>query len=135
MSAIKSACLENELKRWMRPDAHRFIRPDWRRYVQPGSDLWSVYELYERKYSAEQPRVPAGSSEGGQWTGADGVGNSTRQTRIAARISAAREQACEIQRRQDEFICKSVQRFSCYAQAMLRYANCLQGLPIPPLFF
>ncbi len=135
MSAFKNAYLENEIKRWMAPNAHHFVHPDWRRYVQADSDLRPVFELYESKYNQNQPRVPAGSREGGQWTGPDGVGNSIRQTRIAARISASRAQACEIQRRQDEFICKSVQRASCYAQAMLRYANCLQGLPIPPLFF
>lgn len=27
-----------------------------------------MFEFYERKYSPEQPRVPAGSREGGQWT-------------------------------------------------------------------
>jgi len=55
----------------MAPNAHLFIRPDWRRWVTPGSELYSVYELYESKYSPDQPRVPAGSREGGQWT-ADG---------------------------------------------------------------
>ncbi|MBI3704553.1 MAG: hypothetical protein HY244_12085 [Rhizobiales bacterium] len=56
----------------MAPNAHRFVRPDWRRFVQPGSDLWAVCELYESKYSPNQPRVPAGSSEGGRWTGEGG---------------------------------------------------------------
>jgi hypothetical protein len=68
MSAFKNAYLENELKRWMRPDAHRFIRSDWRRFVKPGSDLWSVYELYERKYRADQPR-----DDYGRWTNGGGT--------------------------------------------------------------
>jgi hypothetical protein len=68
------AALERELLRGMRPDAHRFIRPDWRRQVKPGSDLWSLYERFERKYSPDQPRVPAGAREGGQWTSEDGGG-------------------------------------------------------------
>jgi hypothetical protein len=72
MSPFKSAYLEHQIKRWMRPDAHRFIRADWQRFVKPGSELWSLYELYERKYSTDQPRVPAGSSEGGRWTSEGG---------------------------------------------------------------
>jgi len=68
MSAFKNAYLEHQIKRWMASNAHHFVRPDWRRHVQPGSDLASVFELYERKYSPDQPRVPAGSHEGGQWT-------------------------------------------------------------------
>lgn len=68
MSSIKPVYTEHQLKRWMRPDAHRFIRPDWRRFVQPGSELAAIYERYERKYRPDQPRVPAGSREGGRWT-------------------------------------------------------------------
>ena len=68
MSVFKNAYLESEIKRWMAPNAHLFVRPDWRRHVTPGSDLSSVFALYEQKYSPEQPRVPAGSREGGQWT-------------------------------------------------------------------
>ena len=79
MSAFKNAYLEHQLKRWMAPDAHRFIRPDWRRFVQPGSDLWSVYELYERKYRPDQPRVPDGSPEGGQWT-SEGAASGRQQS-------------------------------------------------------
>ncbi len=135
MSAFKDAYLKNEIKRWMAPNAGHFVRPDWRQYVQPGLDLSSVFEIYERKYNRDQPRVPAGGPDGGQWTSDGGAGNSGQRIRLAARISASRAAACEIQRRQDEFICKSVQLRSCYAQAMLRYANCLQGLPIPPLVF
>jgi hypothetical protein len=74
MPVFKPEYNEHEIKRWMRPDAYRFIRPDWRRYVTPGSDLWAHYERYECKYSPEQPRVPAGSREGGQWTD-DGGGD------------------------------------------------------------
>jgi hypothetical protein len=73
MPPINDAYTEHQLKRWMRPDAHRFIRPDWRRFVKPGSDLWSVYECYERKYSPDQPR-----DDHGRWTseGGDGVDGS-----------------------------------------------------------
>lgn len=73
MSQPNSAYLEHQLKRWMRPDADRFIRPDWRRYVRPGFEDDHPFALYERKYSQDQPRVPAGSREGGQWTGGEGA--------------------------------------------------------------
>lgn len=77
MAQIKQAAIDYELKRWMRPDAYRFIGPDWRRHVKAGSALYSVFELYERKYSPDQPRVPAGNRDGGQWTGEGGGAAST----------------------------------------------------------
>jgi len=73
MSPFHPLVAAHERARWMRPDAHRFLRPDWRRYVQPGSELQALYDEIERKYRPDQPRVPAGVSEGGRWT-ADGGG-------------------------------------------------------------
>ena len=72
MTQFKAAYLEHERQRFMRPDAHRFIRPDWRRFVRPGFEDDHPFALYERKYSPDQPRVPAGSREGGQWTSEGG---------------------------------------------------------------
>jgi hypothetical protein len=152
MATIKQAVLDYELKRWMRPDAHRFLHPDWRRFWNAGHEddpVYRFYESIERKFSPSQPRVPAGVPEGGQWTseGGDGdssngrasenptVGNGKPKTKIAARVSPEREAECELIRRNDEFICKAFQSRACYGQAMLRYANCLQGLPLPPLNF
>jgi hypothetical protein len=108
-----------------------------------------------KKYSPDQQRVPAGSRDGGQWTNEDesrapsaspnlddaesGGGQRTsgaaqQATRVAARrISPAREAECEAQYAADIFQCKMVGLMACYAQAALRYANCLQGLPLPPL--
>jgi hypothetical protein len=68
MPPINSAYLEHQLKRWMRPDAHHYVRPDWRRFLRPGFEDDHPFALYERKYSPDQPRVPAGNREGGQWT-------------------------------------------------------------------
>jgi hypothetical protein len=149
MAQFKAAYFERESMRGQPANAFRFVRPDWRRFVKPGSDAWVLYELYERKFNPEQPRVAAGNSEGGQWVGDGGDGssdgNSPRNTdsrptaegntKIAARISQARAEECEIQKRKDDFICKAFKSEPCYGQAMLRYANCLQGLPIPPLNF
>jgi hypothetical protein len=72
--------LEYERKRWLRHDAHRFIRSDWRRFVKRGSELAAYYELIERKFNSNQPRVPAGSSEGGRWAG--GGGQTAQSTRV-----------------------------------------------------
>ena len=82
MSPFKSAYLEHELKRWMRPDAHHFVRPDWRRCVKPGSELASVFELYERKYRPDQLR-----DDQGRWAdeGRD-AGRSNRHTSRAETI-------------------------------------------------
>ena len=67
-----NAWTEDDLKRWMRADAHRFLPPDWRRcwpVSQTDDSLYRFYERVERKFSVDRPRVPAGSSNGGRWTG------------------------------------------------------------------
>jgi len=74
MTRIDPVYLEHQLKRWMAPNAHLFVRPDWRRFVRPEDQKSHPFALYERKYSPEQPRVPAGSREGGQWTSEGGDG-------------------------------------------------------------
>ena len=65
----------------MRPDAHRFFCPDWRRYMRAGQEndlLYKHFERFERKYSPDQPRVPQGSPNGGQWTNNGDPGASGR---------------------------------------------------------
>lgn len=57
----------------MRPDAYRWLRPDAMRFLAPGVDPASVYPALDRKFNPNQPRVPAGNPDGGQWT--DGGGN------------------------------------------------------------
>lgn len=69
---VHPAYLEHQLRRCMRPDAHSFVRPDWRRHVRPGFADDHPFALYERKYSPDQPRVPAGDPAGGQWTSGGG---------------------------------------------------------------
>jgi hypothetical protein len=58
--------------RWMRPDAYRWIRPDAARFLIPGTDPRDVFPALQRKFNPDQPRVPAGNPDGGQWT--DGGG-------------------------------------------------------------
>jgi hypothetical protein len=65
MTIIAPAPLERALLRGMRPDAHLFVRPGWRRHVRSGFEDDLPFSLYEQKYRSDQPRLPAGSREGG----------------------------------------------------------------------
>lgn len=74
--------------RWMRPNAHLFIRQDAHRFMAPGAtwhigrDVVKYFEPFrrdgrgletrERKYSPNQPRIPAGGPGGGRWTSGGG---------------------------------------------------------------
>jgi hypothetical protein len=95
--------LRPDWQRWMRGDAHRFappsmpetksqqidaafadeldaIRADHERVRQMLAEVKSelAWRQFVRKYSPDQPRVPAGNSAGGQWThggpGSEGQG-------------------------------------------------------------
>ncbi len=55
-------------KRWMRPDASRWMRPDAHIWKRPGFDAATAHIAVDRKYDPDQPRVPAGEPDGGQWT-------------------------------------------------------------------
>ena len=128
----------------MRPDARRHLRPDWRRYWRPAHRNYRSFKLYEQmeqKFSSDQPRVPAGSREGGQWTkdgGSRGGGSDNRPltdkpgSRIAARISPQRRKDCEEQYRDDTFICNIMGTASCWRQAAFRLSQCLIGGDAPP---
>ncbi len=73
---MTSAYLTRQRDRWTRPNAHLFVRPDWRRFASQDEDD-HPFALYEQKYRSDQPRVPAGSRDGGQWT-ADGANGESR---------------------------------------------------------
>lgn len=55
------------------------------------------------------------------------------------RRTQADEAACESQHQRDTRVCNSLpdpaKRAVCHGQASLRFANCLRGLPLPPLNF
>jgi hypothetical protein len=77
MTHIHPTYLQHERKQFVRNDAHRFLRADWQRYMRVAREhdpLFCFFSGIERKYSPGQPRVPRGSSNGGQWTseGANG---------------------------------------------------------------
>lgn len=87
--------------------------------------------LRRLKYDPNQPRVPAGNADGGQWTSQQSSFDSAYSS--ARRTSPGLAAECLSQYRRDTFHCNMVGLRSCHAQASLRYANCLSGLPIPPL--
>ena len=81
MTYIHHVYLQHERKRFMRPDAYRFVCPDWRRYMRAGQEhdlLYRHFERFERRYSSDQPRVPQGNPNGGQWTTGGDAGASGR---------------------------------------------------------
>lgn len=97
-------------------------------------------------FDPNQPRVPAGNPDGGQWTSTGGgEANSGMIDRIvrqetgrednrAPRLAASdRQEECEQQYERDIFQCRMVGLASCYAQAMVRRVACEKGHPIPPL--
>ena len=61
--------------RWLRPDADRWLKPDAGRFLKPGAAIAAVFPAAETKYNPDQPRVPAGSTEGGQWTAGENEEN------------------------------------------------------------
>jgi hypothetical protein len=157
MAAIRQEALDHQARRW--------LRPDWRRFFRPGAEgdpLHQYYERIERKYDPNQPRVPAGQSEGGWWTSAQvtilsqlhqtsadrallkpkqaersttGSGaTESKPTQIAGRISPTRQAECDEQYRKDTFICNSVRTQSCWEQAAFRLSQCLKGGYIPPIY-
>lgn len=79
MTYRENAWLRHQESRWLRPDAHRWVRPDARRFISPGSDLAAAFPALARKYNPNQPRVPAGSPDGGQWS--DGSGGAAQPMR------------------------------------------------------
>jgi hypothetical protein len=85
-----------------------------------------------RKFDPNQPRVAAGTPEGGQWTSQSDDGGAS--TVFAARTPQT-EAECELQFKQGSFICRSVRSSLCWAQAMERLGACLSGRQLPPLNF
>lgn len=103
--------------------------------------LLRLERLLRKAYDPDQPRVPAGNPDGGQWTsgGAAGKTEATPLPSFAAARRRGRSVAyCMAQYAVDGLMCNSVassQRRACWAQAAERFANCLSGRPIPPFSF
>ncbi len=88
----------------------------------------------EMKFNPEQPRSPAGTSEGGQWVGdaASGLAGDIPAAAIASSGGFLLKERCEAQLDRDIFQCRMVGMRSCYEQAYQRYAACLARRQIPP---
>jgi hypothetical protein len=89
--------------------------------------------LRGRKYDPDQPRVPGGEPDAGQWTNGEN-GNDRSDVREWRSAMASRRSVafCDRQYERDIFQCKMVGLPGCYAQAMQRYGACLAGTQIPP---
>ncbi len=79
MLSRDDAFARHHQERWLRPDAARWVRGDISRYHRPGCDLAKAVPAIGRKYNADQPRVPAGSPDGGQWTNGSANGSDVPQ--------------------------------------------------------
>lgn len=77
MPSYHEAWLRHQQQRWLRPDAARWVRPDAARFLAPGADVAKAFPALARKYSPNQPRVPAGNPDGGQWTDGTATGGIT----------------------------------------------------------
>jgi hypothetical protein len=134
------------------PAELRCVRPDhyWLRF---GYEAWKRNRAHKANFDPNQPRVPAGTPDGGQWTG-DGPSLAPARAELTPRRSGtpARKPAayklaargrqsaayCWNQMQIDMLYCSTRPapvNAACRAQAMERYAACLTGKPLPPLPF
>jgi hypothetical protein len=88
MNSREALWLAHQRRRWMLPDPSRFLRPDHVKWVRPEAAWHPAPQLYECKYSAEQPRVPAGNAEGGQWmSGGSSSGAGRNDPRVLSDVT------------------------------------------------
>ena len=97
---------------------------------------------YALKFNPDQPRVSAGSPEGGQWTSDRDSSNEGDDTPATFELAARRgrsEAFCWNQLTIDLLLCNTVtpawRYVVCRSQAMERYAACISGRPLPPLSY
>ncbi len=92
------------------------------------------------KFNPDQPRVPAGNPDGGQWISDGGeLGNDFPSSfQLAARRGRS-ARYCMAQYAIDMLFCSSLEpastRAVCREQAALRLGNCFAGRQIPPLSY
>jgi hypothetical protein len=81
MNSREEARLAHARRRWMLPNASLWLRPDYQKWVRP-EPTWRAADFYERKYNADQPRVPKGNPDGGEWTSGGAIGSASRSDRV-----------------------------------------------------
>lgn len=128
------------------------VRPDYyamtygwdfknRRYAQ--GRLARYEELDEKAgFNLNQPRVPAGNPNGGQWESGTVSGAPTNNPLVTFAAASRRGRSvayCLAQYTIDNLQCNSVEpasrRAVCRGQATERFSACLVGRPIPPLSY
>ncbi|WP_146170274.1 hypothetical protein [Bosea sp. 124] len=92
--------------------------------------------MAKESFNPDQPCVPAGNPDAGQWTAGDaavGSGAALNPLQsIAAATSRGLRAICEAQFDRDIFQCRMVGLASCYEQTYQRYSACLARRQIPP---
>jgi hypothetical protein len=137
-----------------RPDAAANVQSEAERFEcrRELSKLRLDWELFKLSLRAQkalhpsnfQPRVPAGNSDGGQWTaeGAAGgqvrlagpsSGANTTEISAARRANSILQIRCDALYALDTIVCNRAKSRACHEQASLRYSNCMSRRPIPPL--
>ena len=88
-----------------------------------------------RKYRPDQPRVPAGNPDGGQWT--DDLVSQVPSARIqvAGKWDLSREAECNEQLRLDEELCRAAGSRTCWSLTQPRWAACMKNDYVPTLRF
>jgi hypothetical protein len=96
-------------------------------------------DLDEKTYDPNQPRVPKGNPDGGQWTDGHDDSKPIDGRMLAQAVTPPRIEAlCLDQLRRDMATCGRLSRgrqAACIAQANQRYGACLAQRDIPPLPF
>lgn len=80
-----------------------------------------------KRYDPNQPRWPAGVSEGGQWRPAGGSSD------VAAKFDPKQRAECDLQRELDYELCRMSQSSICGSVAMERHDQCMRGVYVTPL--
>lgn len=84
------------------------------------------------KYRPDQPRVPAGNPDGGQWTFGEA---NVESIHVAGRYDPARAELCDAQLQLDEELCRMAGSAKCWSLSMDRHAACMKGNFVPKLRF
>lgn len=123
------------MRSWSKEQHQQLTRLRELAYIRRELNQIKAICALDRKYNPEQPRVPAGNSDGGQWTSDDASESlpSILDDGLSSFAAMTIRDECEQQYRSDVFHCRMVGLPACYAQAMVRKVACERGFPIPPL--
>jgi hypothetical protein len=77
MTDLHAAWLAKHRARFLRHDAHRWIRHDMHRFLRPEypARQWRPRPEAKGRFNPDQPRVPKGNPDSGQWTADGGTGS------------------------------------------------------------